>query len=181
MLIVTYKCVCVCWTFTLPILVLDIGLYFTLEHYSYLWRVCACVRAHAGVCMCVCAQVCECAFRCCFVSANGLLVDVCQCCCLLMFVCLPLSRHFTCCKTWWIKNLNLNLNCHQCIVHVKRIENFFVWNSENFWLKIQSFTSVLGLGEYLTIEWNCALELDLGIFSAAHLQAKSKNGNITFF
>ena len=29
---------------------------------------------------------------------------------LLMFVCLPLSRHFPCCKTWWIKNLNLNLN-----------------------------------------------------------------------
>ena len=25
-----------------------------------------------------------------------------------MFVCLPLSRHFPCCKTWWIKNLNLN-------------------------------------------------------------------------
>ena len=67
--------------------------------------------------MCVCAQVCECAFRCCFVSANGLLVDVCQCCCLFMFVCLPLSRHFPCCscKTWWIKNLNLNLN--QTILH----------------------------------------------------------------
>ena len=40
------------------------------------------------------------AFGCCFVSANGLLVDVCQCCCLLMLVCLPLSRHFPCCKTW---------------------------------------------------------------------------------
>ena len=71
--------------------------------------VCACVRARAGVCMCVCVQVCVCAFGCCFVSANGLLVDVCQCCCLLMFVCLPLSRHFPCCKTWWIKKLNLNL------------------------------------------------------------------------
>ena len=47
---------------------------------------------------CVC--VCVCASGCCFVSANGLLVDVCQCCCLLMFVCLPLSRHFPCCKTW---------------------------------------------------------------------------------
>ena len=23
-----------------------------------------------------------------------------------MSVCLPLSRHFPCCKTWWIKNLN---------------------------------------------------------------------------
>ena len=61
--------------------------------------VCVCVRARAGVCMCVCAQVCVCAFGGCFVSANGLLVDVCQCCCLLMFVCLPLSRHFPC-KTW---------------------------------------------------------------------------------
>ena len=71
--------------------------------------VCACMRTRAGVCMCVCAQVCVCAFGCCFVSANGLLVDVCQCCCLLMFVCLPLSRHFPCCKTWWIKNLNLSL------------------------------------------------------------------------
>ena len=72
--------------------------------------VCVCVRARvrarAGVCMCVCAYVCVCAFGCCFVSANGLLVNVCQCCCLLMFVCLPLSRHFPCCKTWWIKNLN---------------------------------------------------------------------------
>ena len=58
------------------------------------------VRARAGVCMCVCAQVRVRAFGCCFVSANGLLVDVCQCCCLLMFVCLPLSRHFPCCKTW---------------------------------------------------------------------------------
>ena len=60
----------------------------------------ACVHARAGVYMCVCAQVCVCAFGCCFVSANGLLVDVCQCRCLLMFVCLPLSRHFPCCKTW---------------------------------------------------------------------------------
>ena len=91
-------CVCVCWTFILPILVLDIWLYFTLEHYSYLWRVCACACARAGVSICV---------GCCFVSANGLLVDVCQCCCLLMFVCLPLSRHFPCCQTWWIKNQNL--------------------------------------------------------------------------
>ena len=57
-------------------LVLDIGLYFTLEHYSYLWHVCVCVcgcvRARAGVCMCMCAQVCVCAFGCCFVSTNGL-------------------------------------------------------------------------------------------------------------
>ena len=73
----------------------------------------ACVRARAGVCLHVLACVCICAFGCCFVGANGcipltMLVDVCQCCCLLMFVCLPLLRHFPCCKTWWIKNLNLN-------------------------------------------------------------------------
>ena len=69
--------------------------------------VCACVckRTCAGVCMCACTQVCVCAFGCCFVGANGcipltMLVDVCQCCCLLMFVCVPLSRHFPCCRTW---------------------------------------------------------------------------------
>ena len=62
--------------------------------------VCACVHACAGVYICMCAQVCVCAFGCYFVGANGLLVDVCRCCCLLMFVCLPLSRHFPCCKTW---------------------------------------------------------------------------------
>ena len=73
----------------------------------------ACVRVHSCKCMCVCVQVYVWAFGCCFVGANGcipltMLVDVCQCCCLLMFVCLPLLRHFPC-KTWWIKNLNLNL------------------------------------------------------------------------
>ena len=81
-------------------------------------RACAlvqvCVCACACRCVCACAQMCVCAFGCCLVGANGcipltMLVDVCQCCCLLMFVCLPLSRHFPCCKTWWIKNLNLNL------------------------------------------------------------------------
>ena len=75
----------------------------------------ACVRACMHACVHVCAlmQVWVCVFGCCFVSANGLLADVCQCCCLLMFVCLPLSRHLPC-KTWWIKNLNLTwlVNCH---------------------------------------------------------------------
>ena len=96
---------------------------------------CVYVRVHAGVCMCVCAQVCVCAcacrcvyvrarrcvcaqvcvcaFGCCFAGANGLLADVCQCCCLLMFVCLPLLRHFPCCKTWSIKNLRSEI----CFVH----------------------------------------------------------------
>ena len=55
---VIYKCVCVCWTFILPILVLDIGLYFTSEHYSYVWHVCVCVC----VCACVCARSCRCEY-----------------------------------------------------------------------------------------------------------------------
>ena len=62
-----------------------------------------CVRACVRACVCarVLVQVCVvCAFGCCFVSANGLLVDVCQRCSVFMFVCLPLSRHFPCCKTW---------------------------------------------------------------------------------
>ena len=93
---------------------LAVYVYFTLEHYSLEHyahththsgaRVCVCVRACAGVCMCVSAQVCACAFGC-FAGANGcipltMLVDVCQCCCLFMFVRLPLSRHDPCCKTW---------------------------------------------------------------------------------
>ena len=54
--------------------------------------------------VCVCAQVCGCGCGCCTGGADGCIpltmhVDVCQCCCLLMFVCLPLSRHFPC-KIW---------------------------------------------------------------------------------
>ena len=50
-------------------------------------------------------QVCGCRGGCCFGGVDGcmpltMLADVCQCCCLLMFVCLLLSRHFPCCKTW---------------------------------------------------------------------------------
>ena len=100
---VTYKCVCVCVCVRACV------------RASVRARVRACVRARAGVCMCVCAQVCVRAFGCCFVGANGcipltMLVDECQCCCLLMFVCLPLSRHFPSCNTWLIKNLNPKLN-----------------------------------------------------------------------
>ena len=40
-----------------------------------------------------------------------MLADVCQCCCLLMFICFPLLRHFPYCKTWWIKNPNLWIYC----------------------------------------------------------------------
>ena len=53
----------------------------------------------------VCAQVCGCRCGHCLGGADGcifltMLVDVCQYCCLLMFVCLLLSKHFPCCKTW---------------------------------------------------------------------------------
>ena len=65
--------------------------------------VCVCARARARVRVCVRACVRGCV--CCFGGEDGcipliMLVAVCQCCCLLMFVCLPLSRHFPCCKTW---------------------------------------------------------------------------------
>ena len=60
-----------------------------------------------GVCMCVWVLFCWCKWVYTFNYAT-MLVDVCQCCCLLMFGCLLLSRHFPCCKTCWIKNLNLN-------------------------------------------------------------------------
>ena len=69
---------------------------------------CACrcvdVGVGAGVWMWVWVQVCGCGCGCCFGGADGcihliMLDDVCQCCCLLMFVCLPLSRHVPC-RTW---------------------------------------------------------------------------------
>ena len=105
-------CVCVC------VCVLNFYFaYLSLRHRTIFYIgtllilmacVCVCVGACVRACVraCVLVQVWVCAFGCCFGSANGLLVDVCQCCCLLMFVCLPLSRHFPC-KTWWIKNPNL--------------------------------------------------------------------------
>ena len=116
----------------------------------------ACVHARAGVCMCVCVQVCVCAFGCCFVSANGLLVDVCHCCCLVMFVCLKLSGHFPCCKTWWIKNLNLNLNlkckllpispCHLEISVPTRTSLEIVSGRYRSWVKEQMITCVCSRG-----------------------------------
>ena len=74
-------------------------------------RVCEHARVHIR--MCACARRCGCGCGCCFGGVDGcipltMLVNVYQSCCLLMFVCLPLSRHLPCCKTWWIKNLNLN-------------------------------------------------------------------------
>ena len=69
--------VCVCWTFTLPIL--DVGLYFTSEHYSYLQRVCACA------CVCVCVRACMCA---CVCACMLLQVCVCACACTCAGVCM---------------------------------------------------------------------------------------------
>ena len=48
---------------------------------------------------------------------------------LLMFVCLPLSRHFPCCKTWWIKNLNLNLIMTKHMVNFTKLGLRFHQNS----------------------------------------------------
>ena len=53
----------------------------------------ACVRA--CVCVCVCVRACVRVCVCCFGGADGcisptMLEDVCQCCRLLMLVCLPL-------------------------------------------------------------------------------------------
>ena len=80
--IIIYKCAGVC------------NFYFAyLRHKTIFYVGTLLILTAARVCALVCA------FGCRFVSANGLLVDVCQCC-LLMFVCLPLSRHFPCCKTW---------------------------------------------------------------------------------
>ena len=68
----------------------------------------ACVLA---VCVCVCVRACQCV--CCFVGTYvciplTMLADVCQCCRLLCLYAYRFSRHFPHCKTWWIKNLNLN-------------------------------------------------------------------------
>ena len=92
-------------------------LFFCLRHWNITYkcvyvcvcaraRVCACVRACVCACvrvsvracartqfLCVCVCVCVCV--CCFVGADvciplTMLVDVCQSCHLLMFVCLPL-------------------------------------------------------------------------------------------
>ena len=112
---VTYKCVCVCVELLLHLSLRCRTIFYIGTLLILIACVCvcvcvflcarACVRARAGVCMCVYAQVCVCAFGCCLVGANGcipltMLVDVRQCCRLLVFVCLPLSRHFPCCKTW---------------------------------------------------------------------------------
>ena len=80
--LIIYKRVCVCMCVRVELLFC-----LSLRHRTIFYigtllilMVCVCVRAHAGVS----------AFGCCFVSANELLVDICQYCCLLMFVCLPL-------------------------------------------------------------------------------------------
>ena len=61
--------------------------------------VCVCVRAHACVHVCMCVHSCVYVHLCVFGADRciplTLLVDVCQCRCLLMFVCLlPLRDTF---------------------------------------------------------------------------------------
>ena len=118
-----YVCVCVCVCVCVRARVLNFYFaYLCLRHRTIFYigtllilMACVCVCACVRACVCACAlvQVWVCAFGCCFVSANELLVDVCQCCCLLMFVCLPLSRHFPCCKTWWINKESESGWCRQ--------------------------------------------------------------------
>ena len=58
-----------------------------------------------SVCVCVCVCVCECMHRCVYVQVGVVFVDVvdwgtpltmsadvCQCCCVLTFICLPLLK-----------------------------------------------------------------------------------------
>ena len=64
-------------------------LHWNITHtYSVCVGLCVCVFVGACVRACalvqVCTQVYVCAFGGCFVGANGLLVDVCQCCYLLV-------------------------------------------------------------------------------------------------
>jgi len=95
------------------------------------WRNLSCVTGVYIHVLMVCTlwQVWVCAFGCCFVSANGLLVDVCQCCCLLMFVCLPLSRHFP-----WI----------------------WIWTDITFWDGIIPQAAEINMWRYKTYIFNMA-------------------------
>ena len=128
-------CVCVCVCFCFLLLKSDSACLKSRNFYFACleWRtifyigtlltvcmcVCACMRTDVCACVCVhgCVDVgCVLFWWCGWVS---MLTDVCQCCCLL---CLYVYRsffllffflnwfglrHFPCCKTWWIKNLNL--------------------------------------------------------------------------
>ena len=99
----------------------------------------------------VCVYVCVCVCVCCFSDAGGripltILADVCQCCCLLMFVFLPLFRHFPCCKTWWIMNLNLNTTWPNsgCTLAMIAITGHHSQHNQNhFWIGSSMFTGIM--------------------------------------
>ena len=132
---------------------------------------------------CVLVQVRVCAFGCCFVSANGLLVDVGQCCCLLMFVCLPLSRHFHCCKTWWIKNqhLNLNLNFNSVSAELvycdppehprQNLTALTLWASQNTHTALNSEVPSTGHD----LQWCMLTEPIISVYCASSSQYKCDN------
>ena len=111
---VTYKCPCMCWTFTSLCLSPRRR---TMFYIGTLLIVCMCVRAQ--VCMCVHAcrsmGVCVCVsfWWCGWVYTSNHARWCMSVLLFLMFVCLPLSRHFPC-KIWWIKNLNL-INSDRCM------------------------------------------------------------------
>ena len=79
--------------------------------------VCVCVYMHTHVCMCACVCTAVCMCICVFLVQN--IAGWCMSVSLFAYVCMltAFTRHFPCCKTWWIKNLNLNyaLLC-QCFV-----------------------------------------------------------------
>ena len=82
--------------------VLDVGLYLTLS-ITYK-RVCLCMHAHMGaqVCLCVC---CWC--RWCILLF--MLLDACQCCLLLLCVCLPLFKSLSLLLNWINKQSEMKL------------------------------------------------------------------------
>ena len=99
-------------------------LYFRVRHRTILYNLkiickCVCVRARTHACVRACVHVCVCRREgeCVCVAAAVVVVDADMCKvlnCYLVPVCLcshahPTSRHFLCGRTWWIKNLNLNV------------------------------------------------------------------------
>ena len=68
---------------------------------------CVCVYVHVCVCVCVCVHAGVYVHNVyCFVGVDGCMMYVSVVVCLCLYV-YHFLRHFFCCKTWQIKNLNL--------------------------------------------------------------------------